>query len=206
MLRKYNSILVREKSAVDIIKSVGYKGNVELVLDPTLLLKKDEWISLIDKEKNKIKKEKEPYVLVYQLHHNKKFDEYVKLIKRKTKLKIKRINTSIFFGLKPGELVLLPTIAEFLYYIENAKYVLTDSFHGTVFSIIFNKKMVDILPKVTGTRIESILELFGIKNRILKNYNDISIMDQEIDFDKINKKLDSEREKSLKSLKDSLNN
>ena len=200
LLKKYKKILVREESAKKIIESVGI-DKVEMVLDPTLLLSKLEWEKLY----NEKYKKNEDYILVYQLHHNKNFDRYLKKIKKTTKLKIYRINPSFYFKFKPGKLVYLPSLEEFITLFHNAKYVITDSFHGTVFSIIFNIPMIDILPQKTGTRIQSILKLFGIEERLLKYFEDFSIFDKKFDFNKLNEIVKKEQIKSLNLLKESLN-
>ena len=200
LLEKYSKILVRESSAIEILKNANIDS--ELVLDPTLLLSKKDWMSLYNKDL-KINKD---YILVYQLHHNKNFDKYLKLLEKNTKLKIYRISPSYYFKFKPGKLIYLPSLEKFITLFADAKYVITDSFHGTVFSIIFNKPMIDILPKNTGTRIESILKLFEIDNRILKDFSNTKILEEKINFEKVNKKLKLEQEKSKKRLEDALVN
>ena len=198
-LPRFSSILVREKSAVDIIKKEGI-DNVDLVLDPTLLLNKDEWNNLC---KNvPIKKKK--YVLVYQLHDNKDFQKYAKKFAKKVNLPLIRICPSAQNLTRGGKPVFLPTPQEFISYFRDAEYVITDSFHGTVFSIIYNKKIVDILPKITGTRITSILELLGIENRILRSYDDFSIIEKEINYSKVNTILEKNKNISIKKLKEAI--
>ncbi len=198
LLSKYATILVREKSAKEILLKKGIK-NVEQVLDPTFLMDQQDWKKIAHKSKNK---EKEKYVLVYQLHDNKKFDLYAKKFAKKKHLKLLRISPSLYHIFKSGKLIYLPTPYEFLSYFENAEYILTDSFHATVFSIIFNKKFVDILPNnKTGTRIENILNLLGIENRILDDYNKIDLIENPINYLDINSRIKKEREKSLNILK-----
>lgn len=198
LLKKYKGILVREKSAYDYLINKGF-SNTKQVLDPTMLLDREEWEKLCVKNI-----EKKPYILIYQLHHNKNFNKFVKKIRKKLGIRIIRINTSKYFKFKPGKLVCLPSPNEFLTYIKNAELVLTDSFHGTVFSILFNKNFVDILPSITGTRINSILELFNLENRIINNYDRTEVAKEQINYNSINKKLDSERKKTIKKLKEIL--
>ena len=92
---------------------------------------------------------------------------------------------------------------EWINLVANAEYVLTDSFHGTCFSIIYNKNFIDILPSITGTRISSILKLFDLESRITTgdNYN---LAMENIDYDKLNKKLVVEQKKSINALKEAL--
>lgn len=153
LLEKYSALLVREASAKEIIKKIGLK-NVEQVLDPTFLLSKEEWEKLITKD---IKYKN--YVLVYQLHKNKNFNRFAKKFAKKHNKKLLRLSPSIYHKARGGKLIYLPTQYEFLAYLKNADYILTDSFHATAFSIIFNKKFINISPGETSTRIKSILDL-----------------------------------------------
>ena len=84
----------------------------------------------------------------------------------------------------------------------NAEYEITNSFHGTVFSLIFNKKLiVDYLSdKGKNIRLENILKLFNLEDRVLRKNNYLSLC-KGIDYEKVNKILVVEREKSINYLK-----
>lgn len=196
LLKNYSDILVREDTAKSILKKHGIE-NVEQVLDPTLLLNKEQWSNLT----NKVKKKQKKYILVYQLHDNKSFDKYAKEFSKKTGLKLLRISPSIYHITRSGKLIYLPNQYEFLSLFQNAEYVLTDSFHATVFSIIFNRKFVDILPGKTSTRITSILKLTGLQDRILTKYDDFSFINKNIDFSECNTIIENERKRSIELLK-----
>ena len=197
-LPRFSSILVREKSAVNIIKNEGI-DNVELVLDPTLLLSREEWNTLCKGISHKKK-----YVLVYQLHENKKLQKYAKRFAKKVGLPLVRICPTAQNLARGGKLVFLPTPQEFISYFRDAEYVVTDSFHGTVFSIIFNRKFIDILPDITSTRITNILSLLKLENRILNSYDDFSLVDKDIDYIKVNNILEINRSISIEKLKDAI--
>lgn len=199
LLNKYEKILVREDSAKEILKNKGFE-NVEHVLDPTLLLNEDEWKEL----SRKARKPKGKYILIYQLHDNIEFDKFAKKFAKKLNFKLIRISPSFYHIKRSGKLVYLPDQYEFLSYFENAEYILTDSFHATVFSIIFNKKFIDILPGKTSTRITSMLKLTNLEDRILNNYNDFSFIDKNIDFTFANDIIKNERDKSIKLLKEAI--
>lgn len=198
-LDSYEEILVREKSGVEILNEAGVKSTQ--TLDPTLLLSFDEWDKIT---KENIKDEE--YILVYQLHNNKKFEKYCKNFALNTGLPIKRISVFNSYRFRTGKLILLPTPNEFLGYIKNAKYVLTDSFHGTVFSIIYNKKFMDILPNETSTRITNLLELLKIQNRILKDYKDFETIKENINYNEVVQILKKEVDKSKNILVGALEN
>ena len=122
-------------------------------------------------------------------------------------MRLLRISPSLYHIFRSGYPVYLPTQYDFIKYFMNAEYVLTDSFHATIFSIIFDKKFIDILPlNKTGTRIESILNLFEIDNRILLNFDDMTLIDNEIDYKNVHNIWKHERKKSLKLFKDAIEN
>lgn len=197
-MKKYSHLLVRENTAVQILKDVGCT-NVKQVLDPTLLLAPTEWNKLCHEVD-----EKRPYILIYHLRHNKQFEAYAKKVSKKMGLPLVRINVSKYFKYKAGEFKYLPSPSEFLSYIRNAELVLTDSFHGTVFSILFGKNFVEVLPGVTSTRIVSLLDLFHLQDRLISSYDDFSVLDRTIDYGQVHTILKEERKKSLEDLKNSL--
>lgn len=199
MLKKYDHISAREKSAVKIIHDLGIK-EVEHVLDPTLMLNKEEWSKLKTDIKHKGK-----YILVYQLNtKNPEFDQYVKKLSRIKKIPVIRVSNVIYQAFKYGKFVYCPTVNEFLTYFLNAEYIVTDSFHATGFSINFNKKFVSIFPKKFSTRLQSILELTGLENRRVQDFNNFSIIDKEIDYQKVNEIIEKERKKSMDYLKNAI--
>lgn len=200
MLQKYDHISVREKSAKDIIENLGI-SNVTQVLDPTLLLDKNDWMEL----KTNIKYNKNRYILVYQLNtKNPEFDNYVKNLAKVKNMPIIRISNVLYQMFKYGDFDYCPSVNEFVTYFLNAEYIVTDSFHATAFSINFNKKFLSIFPKKFSTRLQSILELVGLEERRVVDYNDFSLIDREIDYDKVNKIIQLEREKSINYLKKAL--
>lgn len=198
LLAKYSNISVREDSAVELLEKSNIKA--EQVLDPTLLLTVDDWNQVTTshlKEKN--------YVLIYQLHENKELEKYAEKFAKMINKPLIRISISWLYKFKSGKLAYLPTPSEFLEYFKNCEYVITDSFHATVFSIIYNKKFIDILPKGTGTRIVSLLKKLGLENRIIDNYEDFSLIDKEILYEEVSEKLENERKNSLSILNKMLN-
>ncbi len=199
MLSKYSHISVREKSAKKIIEDLGIT-NVEHVLDPTLLLKKNDWEEIRTDIRHKGK-----YILVYQLNtKNPEFDNYVKRLSKVKKLPIIRVSNVVYQIFKYGKFDYCPTVNEFVSYFFNADYIVTDSFHATAFAINFNKKFLSIFPKKFSTRLQSILELTGLEDRRVTDFDDFSIIDKDIDYDKINAIIDKEREKSLKYLNNAI--
>lgn len=194
-LSQYSYITVRENEGVEILKDLGLKG--KQVLDPTLLLNKEQWSEIAGKP---ILKDR--YVLIYQLNPNKKIIECAKKLAEKYGLNIVKFGRDIkkqngvninFTFSKPENFVNL---------ILNAEFVVTDSFHGTAFSLNLNTQVYVVYPPKFSGRLQSILELTNLTNRIYKDEIDL----EQIDFVKVNKIFDECREESLKVLVDMCEN
>lgn len=198
LLEKYSFITVRENSGVEILKRLGIKGRK--VIDPTLLLTNSEWNELLPK-----KEKKHNYILIYQLNKNSEFDKYAKEISKITGLEIIRISTMFYQIFNCGRFIYLPKPEEFLWYIKNAEYMLTDSFHGTCFSIQFRTKFIEFLPPKFNERNLDILKSVNLEDRILNDYNDYSILNKSIDWNTVHQKLSLERDKSKSILIEMIN-
>jgi hypothetical protein len=198
ILKKYNAISVREASGVDILDDLGIEGGVNL-LDPTLVLNNEDWKGLIAERQIKQK-----YVLIYQLNNNKDFDKYAKVFARQKGLKLVRLAYDYDQVLKSGWLICCPKVEVFLSLFYNAEYIITDSFHGTAFSINFNKKFAVVYPPKFSTRLQSVLELTGLTKHVLNDFNNYTIPDLPVDYGKVNRILDAERKKADDFLKTAL--
>lgn len=194
-LKKYQAITVREKSAQKIIESMGIQS-VKQVLDPTLLLSNDYWSRFIHDEFP------QDYILIYQLHNNPKMMEYAYKLAERTGLKlITMSSTAQHLTHRGSKHVFLPSLSQWLGYIKNARFMVTDSFHGIAFAINLNTQFVNILPEGTETRNQSILELTGLGNREVMNFLDFSLYDETIDYEIVNSIIAEKRKESLAVLK-----
>lgn len=194
LLKEFNNISIREKSGQKIIKDLLGK-DVPVVLDPTMLLTSNEWNN-ISKEINFNKK----YILVYTVLNGDKIVDFAKIMSKITGLEIRCITTSLkpSFGIKcirdAGPL-------EWLSLMENAEMVITNSFHGLAFSLIYNKNFyIELLPPPaqTNARIKELLEDLNLSHRVIKNVENIEIKD--IDYTKVNTRLNERRKESLNFL------
>ncbi|WP_058953375.1 polysaccharide pyruvyl transferase family protein [Clostridium tyrobutyricum] len=194
-LKRYDLISVRENSAVKILDEIGIK-NSKNILDPTLIMDKNFWLKYI---KNRmIKKD---YLLIYQLNSNKNFDDYAKKLAKQKGLKLIRLCTRYDQILENGYPILIPSVEKFISLFYYASLVITDSFHGTAFSINLNRNFISIYPSQYGGRIEGILDLVGLQKRHLTNYSDFNMADKNIDYFKVNDILLKERMKVNNFLK-----
>jgi hypothetical protein len=134
------------------------------------------------------------------LHHDKKVEQFQKELAKKYKMPVYNICVQWFEFYRYGKFLWCPSVQKFLGLIKNAQFVVSDSFHATVFSLLFHKKFMTVVPDTVGTRIESVSHLFGIEDRIInwnveKDY--LSMIDKNIDYDKIDKIINEERKKGI---------
>ena len=157
-IRKFDAIGVREASLSDRLKESGIQGT-ECVLDPTLLLDRDEWINVLNLKKTKKNK---PYVLVYPLREREQTVRFAKQLAKREKIDFIEIAPKI--SLFPHwRTVEDAGPVQFLELIMNADYVVTNSFHGTVFSIIFNRPFITLnLQDGNDNRGRNLLESIGL--------------------------------------------
>ena len=210
-LNRINNISVREKSGVKIVEELTGK-QAELICDPTMLLTKEDWFKIQPKER--IIKDK--YILCYFLGKNINHRKFVERLKNKTNFKIVSLNhadeyvkySDIFADIIPYDI----GPKEWINLIKNAEYVCTDSFHGTVFSLISNVKFFTFErysnnnSKIsTNSRIYNLLEQFNVSERLLTSREDIEkVINYQIDFIKINNKLGELKQQGENFLKRSI--
>lgn len=187
-----NSISVREKFASEVIESImGIKPQV--VLDPTFLVSLEDWISVAKKSKITFNGN---YLLTYFIG-----DAPLKEIRFfANKFNLKIVN--LFNPTSFKNSFLSSSVEDFLKLFSGADFVMTDSYHGTIFSILFKKRFVVTSKKDMNTRIHTILEIFNLEDRL----DNIDSLIAEIDIDKINEILESMKKKVLSSWKKRLNN
>lgn len=194
------SISVREKSGAEIIKKLTGK-DVEILLDPTFALSRQEWLEYAGILQVNVKRSS--YILLYFLGN--KTIEYTRWIKRYAK-KFKLEIVSIHDMHEPEYYTVDPT--EFIWLIANAAIVFTDSFHGIALAINLNIPFVAFERNEIGqsmsTRIDSLLNVFGLQSRKFLHLKRKSVL-EEINFEPINAKIEMEREKIYSYINNSLN-
>lgn len=197
-LSDFHAISVREKDAADLIFSITGK-RPEVVLDPTMLLTKKEWEKVSRQSKLKVEK---PFIAKYFLGiRNKEVEERIESYARENGCEIIDITAyNCPYVIGP---------AEFVYLLQNSKMNFVDSYHGTVFSILFNKPFYTFArPNEKGygdmnSRFDTIFSLLPMKERYVVNLEDV-IFSPKIDYCKINAILEIERHKSIKFLREAL--
>jgi len=205
MLQGISYLSSREKQGAGLIKELTGR-NVAVVLDPTLLLNKNQWNQIaIDPDI------KGPYILCYFLGEGQEYRDFAKQLNKKTGYRL------VVISQKSRDLEAWNTIncseagpAEFLGLVKNANCVCTDSYHGTIFSINFEKPFFvferpsSFGTQSTATRIYSILDLLGLTSRLMKSNMPIPEAPLQIDYTETKTLLEEERAKSLRYLEDAL--
>lgn len=190
-INKYNFISVREDYAKSMLEDYYDYENAVHIVDPTLAFDGDFWRSYAPK--NKIK---EDYILIYNLNRSKEFDDYAVELSKRTGLPIYFLCRRYDQFARPGKSILVPDVFEFITLIDNAKYVLTDSFHATAFSLNLNTEPICIYPSEYGGRLESALRMTDTLQRHVENYQDFDVINRHVDFEKVNSILAEQRNKS----------
>ena len=200
-LNKYKMISVREESGVDILKNQLNIDKAIRIVDPTLAMPSDFWRNIAPK--NKIKGE---YILIYNLNKSKEFDEYAEKLSRYTGLKLYRFCTRFDQIFRNGKSIIMPDILEFISLVDNAKIVLTDSFHATAFSMNLNTEPICIYPNNYSGRLSEFLKLVNSSQRHVIDYNDFDVVNRHVDFKQVNEILEKERNKVDSFLEDIISN
>lgn len=191
LLEKFDYISCRENQGIKILNSMNIKSS--LCLDPVFLNSKNEYLGLI---KNQETLENEKFILLYLLGNSTKvdFDKIDEFAKEQ--------NCKIIFipgkGLKQNRYKEhFPNPVQWLWYMNNAKFIITNSFHGTAFSIILNKNFC-VLP-LSGKnslkqndRLFSMFELLEIDKKFI-GFNKENLI-QKINWEKINQNIKSKNQ------------
>lgn len=202
-LSRFTYITTREENGCKIIKNLIDKES-QVVVDPTFLLNCDDWskleipVSLPEKD----------YILCYFLSDNKNHWKAAKRFAKKKGMKLVIVPNEGFSYISSTRVIKDCSVSNFLYLIHNAKYVLTDSFHGTVFSIIYNKQFY-IFERHSpsnelsqNSRIYNLLNIIGQSTNLIKYASDNIYKELNLDYSIINENIN----KKILESKEILNN
>lgn len=189
-VENFQAISIREESNIDMLSQLTNK-KIEVVLDPTLLLQSKDYEELLEK------KQEGKYIFVYMLEYNKELISYVNNLAQKENLKIVYINKKKEWTFHSAKNVYGISPSSFLGYLRDAEYVVTNSFHATVFSIIFEKKFCTFKTLKSYSRMVDLLTKLGIENRLYCSDFNIS---NRINYQDVSYKLDLLRQNSISYL------
>jgi len=205
-LNRLDRIGVRELQGKQIVETLSCK-TATVVLDPTFLLTEQQWNSYLDNSRHNMR---EPYILCYVLGKRKVIREEIQKLRATTGLKVvfmRHIDEYIEMDEEMGDFAPYDIDPlDFVKLVRDAAFVVTDSLHGSVFSIIFKKKFVAFYrhepgnKKSTNSRIDNLLAMFGLKERIFRS-NLSTEMLADIDYESVTPILERLRQESIVFLK-----
>lgn len=205
LAQRFDYVSVREESGVKICKDT-FGIDAVCVLDPTMMIDRKDYQPILDDWKDESHKKKK-YIAHMLL------DDTIELREESNNI-AQYLNSEINY-IKGKDIKILGKtitfynkVSQWLTYLKDAELVITDSFHCTVFSILFNKKFVVVANPTRGTaRLENLLGIVGLRNRFFTDIKDVlksGILDKTIDYIEVEKKLNVHREYSMNFLKKAL--
>lgn len=193
LLSHYDAISVREQFAKEQLQPLCQQ-EIKVVIDPTLLLTKEQWLqhfNIIDRPDSNT----EPYILTFFVGAG--LDSYwdeVEAYKDYYQLPIWNIQAHKRKSKHTDRVVFVPSVKEFLQLINGAAVIITNSFHGTAFSINFGKEFIPILARKNPARVQNLLNKVGLEDRIKVPTSKLS---NPINYQQVWERLNDLREDSL---------
>lgn len=190
LLKGFDYISVRENQLKDTIQPLTDK-TIEVNIDPTLLLDKKRWESYC----TPIPESKEKYILYYQMMSDKEADKLVQQLSKQTGFPIVELGATIGTYHKLPKYTKSASPFDFISLIRNAEYVVSTSFHGVAFSIIFEKQFFAIGMGNRSNRVQSLLSLLGIDERLINCIEEMNLLNR-VDYAMVKEKLEALRLKA----------
>lgn len=193
LVSKIDTVSVREKEMVDVLSKYTSK-DINVHIDPTFLTEKEVW--------RKYEREyalKKPYILVYAIYWDRKLNRELKKLRKKTGYDIVLLGTG-FSTVYGNKKIYDADPGQFLWLIDNAEAVVTSSFHGVAFSLIFNKKLSAVVNPALPSRINDLLDLLNVEKKEITSVLDFNLEN----YNQINEQIEKERNRSITYLKEIL--
>ena len=197
-LQNFDHISVREEAGRDIIRSL-IGCDCPVVLDPSMLITKEEWRKL----ENEVLQLPDHYIFYFMLNNVPYVKAFAEELSDCTGYPIVNVCGTVDKNRFTGRNMSLIGPAEWLYAMDNASYVITDSFHGTAFSILFEKENFISLASSTNSRIITLINSLGMSDRVLYEESRFESFPK-TDYCKVKKLLEIKRTAGIDYLKSSL--
>lgn len=193
--QNFSSISVREKSLELLVADLGFP--CKQVIDPVFLLSKAQWQELSHSAR---KMSECKYILIYNLLSSQETVRFAEKLSREKKLPIIEINKRYVLSQFGNRYNHTARVEEFLWLIENAEYVVSNSFHGVALSIIFQKQFFAVGMGEKADRVVSLLDILGIKDQYIL----ADTIDNGINYGLVLQNMNKEIERSTKYIIDSI--
>jgi len=199
LLQQFHTLSVREMPGKTLVEELTGK-TVPLVLDPTFLLQQQDWQQLEQPHSAG----SGDYILYYKVRRSESLLKFCLRKAAEKNMKVVYVGGNAIKQAKNRDPLLCYAYdlspGQFLYLIHHAKYVVTNSFHGTAFSIHYKKDFFLELSSLTNSRLQQIVETTGLQGRVIGD----GCMDRPIDYDEVYRRLEPERVRSAAYLKEAL--
>lgn len=199
LLRRFHSISVREKNALDLLYN-EWGIDAKLVLDPTLMFEKSFYEKLIGGYNGKW-----IGAFCYLLDDSREKKQIIHKVSEILQMEVEQI--LLYPKNNEGNAGQLESMLVWLYNISNSKYIVTDSYHGCVFAILFNKPFIVIANNQRGIdRFTTLLDMLSLRHRMVSSLEQVtaSLLAESIDYTRVNEILKYRRAESIEFLKISL--
>lgn len=197
-LKNFKALGIRENLMIPYVKQ-HTNVPVQKVLDPTLLLEAEEYSEIIGD--CGVERAQTKYLLLYSRRYNKAMEDYAIQLADKNGWKIIEISLRATNADKGHIMAYDAGVEEFLSLVKNAEFVVTNSFHGMIFSVQFRRNFVIFSRHQCDTKITELLEMFGLSDRMMINGSEHC---KDIDYDDVHKRISIERETSFAFLRNAL--
>lgn len=184
LLSQFEAISVRESSSVSILEGMGLSGTA--LKDPVLLCRPELWHEIAAR----VPASNENYVLVYMLNENPEMCSFARKLADHEGIRARIVTFNPLKRAPEGlEGVCLPKPEEWVALFRDASYVVTDSFHGTCFSLLFEHSMIVFDPPKFSVRLKDVLTDFGLADRrVAEGCDPMHIAAEPIDWDSVRTK------------------
>lgn len=199
-LKNFKAIGIRESEMLDYIRE-NFNGEVCQTLDPTLLLKADDYEEILPSVAPPLA-EKDSYILLYSRRYNSEMEKFADELSKNLNMKVIEISLRAINADK-HTMFYQAGVEEFLSLVKNAKFVVTNSYHGAIFSIQYRRSFAVFLREQSDTKTKELLKICGLTDRLVTDTNKIF---SEINYDEVHNKISVARKKSLSFLEKSLKN
>lgn len=203
LVKNFDAVSVREDSAIRLCKE-HLETDAKLVLDPTMLLDKEDYLKLVNEAEDSVSKGD---LFAYILDNSPKKQNAIKNIERELGLTAFYTMPSKSISETKNDIkaCTFPSVTAWLRSFFDAKFVVCDSFHGAVFSIIFNKPFIVIGNERRGlTRFNSLLQTFALEERLVCGDSEMNVISKPIDWIKVNAKREELQKASIDFIKNNL--
>lgn len=200
LLQRFNAVSVREQSGIELCKKYLSRKDVEWVLDPTMLLNKEDYERLIPQDMKS-----SGDLMCYVLDDNSLVSTLIKRVAEEGNYNAFYANSKVSDKKIPNKERIQPPVEQWLAGFRDARLVITDSFHACVFSILFHKPFIVIGNRKRGySRFESLLKLFGLENRLIEDVSQFGPSQLKPLSDDVYERLEEYKKNSIALLKKAL--